>query len=1322
MAYSQFISSEKQAPLASNDANSLWAKVDGNDALETMSHIIPNHAGIETMGRDKLTVPSPWSNIISFDLLLDTKAKYGEVQNFTINEWKTLITLIALRKIRSIPITMETIRLRNHPESFARNIEMQYPKNSIFKNEAAAWEDITLIKLKGEVIGAVTPSNIVCSRYYYDENLTPETVKWFMAHGLMSEKVIDGKTVYNMENPINYIFGVGTAMPTKTSFTYMYAWLGKIEEFLKTKDEVGEFVFKNTQNLITRISDFKNEISAHAAGIGWGAGELILKASVPAEDLKNGREMIESIQGEYSWLGLLTAIAYERISDYEIVYADYNRTIDNFKDLFHPSIINDPTARAVLLNGQCIGVVRNNQLVSLPTATTRVDELVQCGLMTDGAEYNNPVDFAMESYARYAFIKKWMTEVLNQIESMPNITIPNEAKKEISGFISSLESRYSSMKADFQKAATQTTGGFAFSYDIPPMNICEVFEHMKIDFSFDIAGLTDNVTIMGTNHVLFSEKSITGELLSYYNKAQNRQGYNNVIIAADKKVFDIENVFEPTLYYIEIAAGDVKRLNDENRHWIEKRGGAIVKSYTVLWPIKQEILDIFKDNIDILINGLSLRYDEEADLCFIELELPTQSNPTGGNIISKSYGGPRKVGDVTHKVIDSYLLPGVSIWPFAEAGENQTPWESYTLYESGETTLQPGVTNPYTIEYMPLEKDENGNVVNLSQDLELSSNIGEFRRRIISRKSIPRYITVDNAGNYCGAVLFERPKIALMNGAIDAKVSLDFGTSSTAVYANLGIENIPVTFGDDEVFTPIMHKYNDEGQFFIPNTEFTNHYYPSLLRQSSAQRTGNPFAFSNGNIIYKYEYSMCVNEDDKSILKDDIKWSNNSQYNMKAYLRQIILRTLMFLKRNGCGNIEWFASYPSAYSAFQKNDYENALIDIIRSIHKSVNGGLKFQNDPSITIQSAVPFSLKTESVAAAKYCMSAAVDAGVPYVAVIDIGGGSTDMSVWKSVAGGSANIVFQSSVEMASRNIFLKPLIELIKTDVNIQKYIENLGAPFSMVTEYIENKDNTKLNTLIEQLLQLYADDLRNAINAACAVEIRTKFERKVVTGFYALIFYAAKSYMKVIEGESPAASMQINLTGNGSKLYDWIPPIYKNNIIEEISKMLENCNINIIPPGVDAKTEAAQGMLEMSGMRSDIRIDPSAADKVGPQGKYLLCGADITIQYFLDNQLKTEEMQSNANMTNPESTIYKGFAGAPGYKINNIELTHPESLRNTLISDFIDTLTGKIFNGALKIQIDYSVMNANVMVDMGAGVGTGRIMSPLFLQVKYVIGMI
>lgn len=1324
MAYSQFTSSMTQAPLDAADGNSLWARVQGEDALETMSRIIPNIAGIQISGRDKLTVPSPWSSIISFDLLLDTKSDYGEIKSVTENEWKTLLTLVALRKIRSVPMMLETISLKNNTESFAKNVEEQFPKNTFFRDAEKAWENVTLIKLNGEVAGVITPSNLVCSRYYYDEEVTPQIVSWLTENNLMTRVIQDGVVSYHIQNPMDYIFDRGQA-PNREAFTYMRAWLLKIEEFLKTPDDNGGFVFKDTQNLITRISDFRNEIETHANALGWVAGDLVLKASIPANQLTNGLEMIESIQGEYSWIGLLTAIAYEQISDYKIEYVNHTVTMANYKSLFHPSIINDPTACAVLLDRQCIGVVRNNQLVSLPTATGNIKKLVKCGLMTEGAEYNNPVDFAAESYSRFAFIKSWMQEILKQIPRIDGINIPEDVTREIGDFISKLNTKFTNMPDDFKEAVTNAQNGFTFSYDTPPSDICELFKNMTIDFNIQNAGLAGNVTIMGTNYLLFSEKTITGELLSFYNKSQNQQN-TNVTISNGYTVFDTDNVFESILYYIEIAKEDVQRLNNDTSKWFEKNNSAIPKKYTVLWPIKEQILDIFKDNIDILLNGLNIRYDSANDLCFIELDLPTQQNQTGGNIIYKSYGGPKKAGDITHKIIDSVLLPGVSIWPFAEAGEGQTPWENYTLYESRETNLQPGVANPYMVEYMPKEFNDQGNEVNVSQDLELSSNVGQFKRRIINRKTIPRYITIKNGSDYCGAVLFKKPSVILMDGAIEAKVALDFGTSSTAVYANLGMSNIPVKFGSDEVFTPIKHEYNDEGQFFIPNADISNNYYPSLIRQSSAMMIGKPFPFSNGNIIYKYEFSISPNTDgDMSLIKDDLKWGDSTQkeYNMKAYLRQIVLRTLMFLKRNGCSNVEWYASYPSAYSAFQKNSYESALTDIIRDMHKSVNGGLIFNNDPEQLIPPPHPFELKTESVAAAKHCMSAAVENGVPYVAVIDIGGGSTDMSVWKSVAGGAAQIIFQSSVEMASRGIFLKPLIELIKTDANIQRTIAEFGAPFNKITEFIEQQADSELTTLVEQLLQLHAEELKSAIHAACNMEIKTKFERKVVTGFYALVFYAMKSYIKVIGDDATAASMQIHLTGNGSKLYNWITDIYKRNIIQELSNMLNGCRIQIIPPGIDAKTEAAQGMLAMAGKAgSSVRIVPSAVGKVGSQGRYLLCGADITIEYYLDGQYKTEDVKSSANMTDPESTISKGFAGAPGYEINNIVLTNPAELSDTLVSEFINTLTGNVFDGALKVNIDYKIMNDSVMTDMGSSLESGRIMSPLFLQVKYVIEQI
>ena len=103
------------------DDRSLWRYAEGDSALSIMAHSMPNSQTKEVETRDSLTVPSPWSNIITFDLLLDNiiynptgrskEINYGFIQDKTENEWKVLITLVALRKMRSINLEFETVDL-----------------------------------------------------------------------------------------------------------------------------------------------------------------------------------------------------------------------------------------------------------------------------------------------------------------------------------------------------------------------------------------------------------------------------------------------------------------------------------------------------------------------------------------------------------------------------------------------------------------------------------------------------------------------------------------------------------------------------------------------------------------------------------------------------------------------------------------------------------------------------------------------------------------------------------------------------------------------------------------------------------------------------------------------------------------------------------------------------------------------------------------------------------------------------------------------------------------------------------------------------------
>ena len=122
------------------DDRSLWRYAEGDSALSIMAHSMPNSQTKEVETRDSLTVPSPWSNIITFDLLLDNiiynptgrskEINYGFIQDKTENEWKVLITLVALRTMLSINLEFETVDWEKYRGLYALRHRLRHRGNA----------------------------------------------------------------------------------------------------------------------------------------------------------------------------------------------------------------------------------------------------------------------------------------------------------------------------------------------------------------------------------------------------------------------------------------------------------------------------------------------------------------------------------------------------------------------------------------------------------------------------------------------------------------------------------------------------------------------------------------------------------------------------------------------------------------------------------------------------------------------------------------------------------------------------------------------------------------------------------------------------------------------------------------------------------------------------------------------------------------------------------------------------------------------------------------------------------------------------------------
>jgi hypothetical protein len=137
----------------------------------------------------------------------------------------------------------------------------------------------------------------------------------------------------------------------------------------------------------------------------------------------------------------------------------------------------------------------------------------------------------------------------------------------------------------------------------------------------------------------------------------------------------------------------------------------------------------------------------------------------------------------------------------------------------------------------------------------------------------------------------------------------------------------------------------------------------------------------------------------------DLKWSSEDRDRtmVKAFLGQLCLQTAAELVAIGATSASWAFSYPTAFSTEQ--------IEGFPEIWNQVTTDCVARTGLSRATQNAK----QTESVAAAQYFvhhLNAATQEGTIF---IDIGGSTSDISVWQE-----RRPVWQTSVLLAGRNIF--------------------------------------------------------------------------------------------------------------------------------------------------------------------------------------------------------------------------------------------------------------------------------------------------------------
>lgn len=373
-----------------------------------------------------------------------------------------------------------------------------------------------------------------------------------------------------------------------------------------------------------------------------------------------------------------------------------------------------------------------------------------------------------------------------------------------------------------------------------------------------------------------------------------------------------------------------------------------------------------------------------------------------------------------------------------------------------------------------------------------------------------------------GLILLKTPAKIDLTGTW--RVGVDFGTSFTNIYVNrkgtvepLTLETLhhKVTEADIETRIPVLFEY------FIPEN-FIPLEKPLPLSSMLTTRgkthcpEGKEKALFDGRIyLIGYNDSFALNSD---WVETDLKWDN--QVPNRLFLEHLTLHISALAVSKGIKEIQWSLSYPSAFSKGDLRRYAKTWKEIIDKFNEST--GIKHlcpeQDDLNY---------FRTESLAVAQYFASKE-KCDLVRSTCIDIGGGTSDISIWEN-----NQLVHQCSVRLAGRQLFsqfieFKP--DILTKNINLDKdrfnELEGSGSKFYVKIDLL-------LRNLGEELLE---QRIRNIDKDP---ELQGLI-RLIALGTAGLYYYVG-ILLKVLHEEGKYSTDEITPTyvgGNGSRLLNWL----------------------------------------------------------------------------------------------------------------------------------------------------------------------------------------
>lgn len=598
------------------------------------------------------------------------------------------------------------------------------------------------------------------------------------------------------------------------------------------------------------------------------------------------------------------------------------------------------------------------------------------------------------------------------------------------------------------------------------------------------------------------------------------------------RIIDSEDLFLSDLHFIaqeDALPGCLFPLGADNLIFCDDEGNT--NRITPLLPINPILLEFFTTS-DLINNYIQVQFTPSKE---VQITLNLQLSGVNGQT---NYTKTRKYA---LRAANSLLeVPVLEVWPnFIAKFPDGRKWSEY-----------------YTFYCDPDYEDDTFSIQLPDTGLETYS----FRENNISYQiskttDFPNYVNCKSSnGKELGLLLIKPPLTVQPSVSEPWVIGVDFGTSFTNVYCRkdnatnnaaslLPLESLHLQVTESKISV----RLRTLPESFVPEI-FIPEEKPLPL--SSILTTKNRQQINDQQVrpifdgrIYAPLDSSSFKPESQTYVKTNLKWGTDNTFS-SLFLKHLALHVSAIAVKNGATSIKWSISYPSAFSKGDRRRYVQSWKDLL-----GLNDANGLSQVTGITHEAPADINdttrFRTESLAIAQYFVDKE-DLNLVYTTCIDIGGGTSDISIWQE-----NNLVHQCSVQLAGRDIFSQIIFKNSLILDDFKKY-QGKSEKFT--------DDNRDGNSFISKLDLLMRRDGKDWINYSRSKEDNPQFVglRRVSTIGIAGLYYYVGIILRVLHEEGLTRYPEITpvyVGGNGSRLIHWLAEGGSFDRTSELNQLLK-----------------------------------------------------------------------------------------------------------------------------------------------------------------------